>query len=144
MNSDKINTFVENKNIKINNIYSNPFSPHAFCIGNNNKIYVCGYNYNKKWTEMDTKLEIHTISTGSEYTTFINDNGQLFVCGNDSDGCGVLGLGKETKEVKKITEIPVQTKFMDIHCGYAHTLALDCNGKIWSWGFGYNGQLGHG
>eukprot|EP01084_Bolivina_argentea_P275922 470654_1 len=32
---------------------------------------------------------------------------------------------------------------MDICCGSYHTLALDCNGQIWSWGNGGYGQLGH-
>eukprot|EP01084_Bolivina_argentea_P065209 118868_1 len=137
-------TFVENNNIKINNIYSSPLSYHAFCIDNSNKIYVCGENYNRKWTQIHSEIQIQKIATGDGYTTFINDNGQLFVCGNDSHGRGVLGLGKDTTKVEKITEISIQTKFMDIYCGGGHTLALDCNGQIWSWGYGRNGQLGHG
>eukprot|EP01084_Bolivina_argentea_P295347 508441_1 len=93
---------------------------------------------------MDTKIQIQKIATGNGYTTFINDNGQLFVCGNDSYGHGVLGLGKETTSVEKIIKIPTQTKFIDIYCGRVHTLALDNNGQIWSWGYEEYGQLGHG
>eukprot|EP01084_Bolivina_argentea_P010907 20357_1 len=89
-------------------------------------------------------MKIQKISTGDEYTNFINDNGQLFVCGYDSYVNGVLGLGKETTQARKITQIPTETTFMDIFCGSGHTLALDCNEQIWSWGRGYNGQLGHG
>eukprot|EP01084_Bolivina_argentea_P070841 128813_1 len=78
-NSYDMNTFVQNTNIKINNIFTNPLSYHAFCIDNNNKIYACGYNYNNKWTEINTQIQIKKISTGdgytTHYTTFINDNG---------------------------------------------------------------------
>eukprot|EP01084_Bolivina_argentea_P239776 402939_1 len=135
-------TFVKNNNMKINNIFSCPFSSHAFCIDNNNKIYVCGANYNNKWTQINTQIQIQKISTGNGYTAFINDNGQLFVSGNNSDGA--LGLGKDTTKVNTIRQIPIQTQFMDIYCGNKHTLALDCNGEIWSWGYGEFGQLGHG
>eukprot|EP01084_Bolivina_argentea_P295349 508443_1 len=96
---------------------------------------------------MDTKIQIQKIATGNGYTTFINDNGQLFVCGNDCNGYGFLGLGyigTDTTNVKQITPIPIQTKYMNIYCGVGHTLALDCNGQIWSWGYGHYGQLGHG
>eukprot|EP01084_Bolivina_argentea_P023639 44124_1 len=120
--------------MKTNNIFTNPFSTHAFCIDNNNKMYVCGKKYyNNKWTQINTQINVQKISTGNGYTTFINDNGQLFICGNDSYDCGALGLGTETKEVNQITQIPIQTKFIDIYCGYNHTLALDCDGHIWSW-----------
>jgi alpha-tubulin suppressor-like RCC1 family protein len=34
--------------------------------------------------------------------------------------------------------------FRDIACGTNHTLAVDDNGKVWSWGKGENGKLGHG
>ena len=78
------------------------------------------------------------------YTNFVNTNGNLFVCGEDKHGYGVLGLGSQIKQVDKITQIKTKLKFMDICCGNNHTLGLDCNGKIWSWGWGLHGQLGHG
>ncbi len=33
---------------------------------------------------------------------------------------------------------------MYIFCGWDHTLAIDCFGKVLSWGAGQNGKLGHG
>eukprot|EP01084_Bolivina_argentea_P058846 107404_1 len=53
-------------------------------------------------------------------------------------------LGKQIIQTNKITQIKLKTPFMDIYCGDEHTLALDCNGQIWSWGYGGNGRLGHG
>eukprot|EP01084_Bolivina_argentea_P010969 20490_1 len=40
-----IKRFVENNNMKINNIFTSPSSLHAFCIDNTNKIYACGKHY---------------------------------------------------------------------------------------------------
>eukprot|EP01084_Bolivina_argentea_P315919 547486_1 len=74
MHSNAIDAFVENNSIKIDNIFSNPLSQHVWCIDNNNKIYVCGKNYNKKWTQINTQIKIQKISTGGGYTIFINEN----------------------------------------------------------------------
>jgi len=36
------------------------------------------------------------------------------------------------------------TQIVAIAAGYAQSMALDENGKVWVWGYGANGQLGDG
>eukprot|EP01084_Bolivina_argentea_P066511 121240_1 len=70
--SKQMNTFVNNNNIKINNIFSSPLSFHAFCIDYNNKMYICGKNYNNKWTDIkliNPQIQIQKIATGNGCTT---------------------------------------------------------------------------
>ena len=31
-----------------------------------------------------------------------------------------------------------------VQCGWQHTIALASNGAVYSWGYGEDGQLGHG
>ena len=52
----------------------------------------------------------------------------------------------------QIVEEPIRVKyfgnngvrFLDIACGARHNLALDCNGRVWSWGSNTYGQCGVG
>lgn len=37
-----------------------------------------------------------------------------------------------------------ENKFIEISAGYSHCLAIDINGKLWSWGNNQYGQLGDG
>lgn len=91
-------------------------------------------------------------ATGQMFSWGSNRNGQL---GNDAykpkwvpqllnptlDRHKELGLAMVTK-----TEKPCELLYdvLDVKCGKLHTLALERNGKVWSWGAGMNGQLGHG
>lgn len=40
--------------------------------------------------------------------------------------------------------IPLQKRITGIAAGWSHSLALDHEGRVYSWGFGEEGQLGHG
>ncbi|VEN55650.1 unnamed protein product, partial [Callosobruchus maculatus] len=35
-------------------------------------------------------------------------------------------------------------KMIDVVAGQYHSLALSCSGKVYTWGWGIHGQLGHG
>ena len=70
-------------------------------------------------------------------------------------GRGVFGqLGHEidpkTGEQPQSLAIPrpvqslLQTPIVQVACGWQHTMALTNQGKVYSWGYGEDGQLGHG
>ncbi|KAK0183097.1 hypothetical protein PV327_001167 [Microctonus hyperodae] len=46
--------------------------------------------------------------------------------------------------VPTLVEMPKRVKYVDIVCGFEHTLLLANNGDIYSMGIGSRGQLGHG
>eukprot|EP01084_Bolivina_argentea_P126717 224301_1 len=146
----KINTCAENKKIKISKIFGSPLSEHTFCLDNNHNTYICehkwqGYGtYQHQWAQLNIQIKIQKIATGENVTIFLNDSGQLFVCGRDNFRDGILGLGKEISLSETITQIETNTQFVSVYCGLVHTLALDCSGQIWSWGHGGSGRLGHG
>eukprot|EP01120_Amphizonella_sp_Union-15-10_P013512 TRINITY_DN6268_c0_g1_i1.p1 TRINITY_DN6268_c0_g1~~TRINITY_DN6268_c0_g1_i1.p1 ORF type:complete len:428 (-),score=47.27 TRINITY_DN6268_c0_g1_i1:55-1338(-) len=69
----------------------------------------------------------------------------LYVWGTDT--CGELGLGPQSQPITipiptQITSVP-QTKLVQVVVGGRHSVLL-ADGKLWSWGTSYSGQLGHG
>jgi len=70
-------------------------------------------------------------------------------------GRGVFGqLGHEpdpeTGEQIQSLSIPMpvrglaQKHIVQVACGWQHTMALSNQGQVFSWGYGEDGQLGHG
>ena len=63
-----------------------------------------------------------------------------------SDGYGRLGLG--TEDCHKSVPTPVTTldrvNLRSLACGAAHVVAVDTDGRCYSWGKCHMGQLGHG
>ncbi len=150
-----INIWHQMKDMKIKNIFSAPNgSEHSFCISNENKLYAVGRNdrnqfgiqtntkMNNQWTPIKSSLSIQKVATSWWYTTFLTTTGKIHVAGDDLFGGG-LGLGKDINS-PNIQEIQIKKKFKDIYCGYLHTLAIDDNYCVWSWGYGEDGSLGHG
>ena len=120
------------------------------------------------WKKLDCfgmKHKIIKIRTGSEHTLFLEDNGVVWCCGDNA--FGQLGIGYDDEEEEdddnfdddtpsNIEENNVYTpikiewflnndiKIVDIDCGLYHCLALDEDGRIYSWGHGKRGQCGNG
>lgn len=109
--------------------------------------------------KMPTKIEcfektnIEHLSAGCNHVAFVVD-GTIFTYGlNDK---GQLGRHLEEKEkgktfsyVPKQVEIQEDIKFKNVCCGYKHTLAIDEQNNLYSWGWGGNffkgaNGLGHG
>ena len=82
------------------------------------------------------------------------DGGWAFSLALDADGnawgwgnnlFGNLGDGTTTSQLQPIAvNAPTGTIFATISTGWAHSVALDTNGNIWSWGANIEGQLGDG
>lgn len=61
----------------------------------------------------------------------IDENGNLWGCGNNSEG----QLGDGTKADKRIlVSIKDGTKFKEISAGIQYSLAIDIEGNLWTWG----------
>jgi alpha-tubulin suppressor-like RCC1 family protein len=81
-------------------------------------------------------FKIKEVSTGETHSIILTNNNQLFSFGSNS--FGELGLGySSNKNISIPTEINHNfTKFniKKISCGYYHTLILDENGEVYSFG----------
>ena len=111
-------------------------------------------NSNKK------NIEIKEIKCGKTFSMFINENSELFACGNNDLGqLGFKDLAKKddlyNPEIQCDDYVyPTLLRFENkkvekISCGEVHCLAIvkDINSNfqsIWSWGNNKFGQIGHG
>lgn len=95
---------------------------------------------------------------GAEFSAFACESGTVYAVG--SGQYGQLGNGRTGEFISTGNRIafdvvtsPVrllgfgggegEVKVKQIACGTNHTLALDEKGKVWSWGWGGYGRLGH-
>ncbi|KAF4529591.1 hypothetical protein B566_EDAN017940 [Ephemera danica] len=79
------------------------------------------------------------------HTVALDEEGKVYSLGRHHDGR--LGLGvNSTNDVVKPTVVPaLQDKICtQVECGSTVSFALTDNGKVFSWGFGENLQLGTG
>ena len=117
-------------------------------IVNNNNVSIEDYNG-----------KIIDISCGTVHNLALTEDGKVFSWGSFQGG--QLGLSseillngnqKKMKDKEMYLSIPTliplfpkeDIKIKKISCGEAHSLALTEKGKVYSWGFGSNGQLGLG
>ncbi|MCL2556286.1 MAG: hypothetical protein FWE03_04650 [Firmicutes bacterium] len=95
----------------------------------------------------DSKIEF--IAAGRNHSLAIDINGRLWAWGSTESGR--LGDGTDGF-IGDFINTPVlinhygwdNLRIVYAATGYSHSLALDENGNLWSWGHGFRGQLGHG
>eukprot|EP01084_Bolivina_argentea_P116155 206433_1 len=100
------------------------------------------------WALLNVENEspIVQISTGYRNCLLLEQNGTLWGYGSNSSG--QLGLGHRISFIDKLTKIQYfideNIKVTYIKCGGLHSLALDNNGKVYSFGYNSHGQCGTG
>jgi uncharacterized repeat protein (TIGR02543 family) len=90
---------------------------------------------------------IINIDLGDTYSALITSNGRVFTWGNNSYG----QLGDSTTIDKK-SPVDITSNFnlfenetlIQIYTGAVHSAALTSNGRIFTWGYNYEGQIGDG
>ncbi|KPA16408.1 hypothetical protein MHK_003370, partial [Candidatus Magnetomorum sp. HK-1] len=84
------------------------------------------------------------LAAGENHSLALSDNGSVWAWGNNSHG--QLGIGESGggTEIDSPEKVLLLTDIIAIDGGYAHSLALQNNGTIWSWGSNTHGQLGIG
>ncbi|KXS11869.1 RCC1/BLIP-II protein [Gonapodya prolifera JEL478] len=139
---------------------------HTVIISNLGKVYAMGDNrYGQCGHPSLKNLSIPThvsalnvtvvdVACGGDFTVCLSDKGKLFSFGHPE--YGQLGNGTDGKTlqanrvyydpypVPKVISALEDVQIKSLSCGTNHTLALDANGHIWSWGAGGYGRLGHG
>lgn len=71
----------------------------------------------------------------------LKKNGEVFVIGSSSKGG--LGLGDEVEVAKELTKLERLKNIRKVVAGSDFNVALDNDGKMWSWGLNNYGQLGN-
>lgn len=89
----------------------------------------------------DKESQIVQIYKGKYHLIKLTQDGKVYGCGESY--FGVCGLGG-SKSAKKPVIIPnlENKKIVQIACGMFHSLALSREGDLYSWGMGFEGQLG--
>ena len=116
-------------------------------------------NFSDKNGNEEYSHKIKNISCGTLHNLALTDNGNIFSWGSFQGG--QLGLSSDlllnknndnNDENNLFLTTPTLIPYFEnnkiiiekISCGEAHSLALSNKGKVYSWGFGSNGQLGLG
>jgi alpha-tubulin suppressor-like RCC1 family protein len=84
-----------------------------------------------------------SVSAGENHSLALTADGAVWSWG---DGAyGRLGHGDQQNQLlpKKIEALACHS-VVAVSAGGAHSLALTAGGRVWSWGWAYFGQLGHG
>ena len=88
------------------------------------------------------RAKIIAVSCGHAHTVFLTDEGEVWACGVGE--YGVLGTGNSANStVPVVLECLENEQITRIACGYDHSLVLNVEGRIFSWGRNNAGQLGH-
>ncbi|WP_018395864.1 PKD domain-containing protein [Bacillus sp. 37MA] len=102
-----------------------------------------GYKINLEWLEKKTGSSVSKMALGSEHTSVILENGEVWSTGYNING--QLGNGTKTySNVPVKMSLPVGRSAVSIAAGMNHTSVLLDNGEVWNVGDNFDGQLGDG
>lgn len=95
--------------------------------------------------KVETLNNIVKIQCGGEFVVCLDSDGHLYSFGKNTYGqLGLTGVNayKEANPQKiSLSRLAVPSLFS---CGEEHCALVTQNGTVWTWGYGNDGQLGHG
>ena len=81
------------------------------------------------------------ISAGGNFSIALGSDGNAYTWGNSN--YGQLGQTKRgTSAAPLMVDMPEGVKFTQVSAGQDHVMALDRDGRIWTWGYNFGGTLG--
>jgi alpha-tubulin suppressor-like RCC1 family protein len=126
---------------------------HTVAIDKNGRAWAWGYNgfgqlgdnsttyYATPISVLGTSKTFCQLAVGACHTVAIDKNGRAWGWGNGS--FGQIGNNTELTIIRTPVSVVGATKtFCQIKTGLCHTVAIDKNGRAWSWGTNNVGQLG--
>ncbi|XP_013413671.1 uncharacterized protein LOC106176012 [Lingula anatina] len=88
------------------------------------------------------KIQVVSVSCGAQHTLVLSNQG-LYSWG--SSQYGQVGAGQRQKYTRPMLLDSVQdVQFVSVSCGQYHSMALAADGRVFTWGWGVHGNLGHG
>ena len=129
---------------------------YSLAIGSNGKVYAWGFNSdgqlgNGTTTSSSTPVAItlasgvtpRTIAAGTSHSLAIGSNGTVYAWGFNNNG--QLGNGTTTMSLTPVAiTLASGVTATAVAAGYAHSLGIGSNGRIYAWGSNSAGQLGNG
>lgn len=98
-----------------------------------------------KPVKIQENLKFKNANTSMSSTLAIDYNGNLWGCGvNDKYQLGNRQEVKKYPEINLPLQIEDKIKFKQVVTGYYHSMALDEEDHLWTWGINPNGELGDG
>jgi len=83
------------------------------------------------------------VACGGFHTAVITEDGRMYTFGGGEHG--QLGHGDKVNKVKPTFVQALEGIFVSqITCGWSHSVALTSKGRVYTWGNGDHGKLGHG
>nr|XP_006814593.1 PREDICTED: uncharacterized protein LOC102801279 [Saccoglossus kowalevskii] len=88
------------------------------------------------------RIQVMSVACGKEHTLALCQQG-VYAWG--SSKFGQVGVGNTQTQARPvlIAEL-LDQQVVAVECGHYHSLALSHDHRVWSWGWGVHGQLGHG
>lgn len=126
--------------------------------GNDCKVLVWGLNDKEQLGGLKgSKIKIPTLSAtlsqlrpvhlsgGSKSLFVVSQDGKVYACGEGTNGRLGLGHNYNVSEPRMLSVLSQYVvKKVAVHSGGKHAMALTLDGKVFSWGEGEDGKLGHG
>ena len=91
---------------------------------------------------------VHQVACGAAHTLAVANGGEVFAWGQGGDG--QLGVGPPCADSAADAHEPRRVVGLDgvaialVACGSRHSLAAAADGRLFTWGLGDDGRLGHG
>ena len=116
----------------------------SLTLGSDGNIYDLGYSSPKIITPSEEGTRFTQVGSGNGFFIALGSDGTLYSWGDNSrDQLGRTPTGATPADRPGIVTVPSgDTKFTQISVGFGHSLALDTNGNIYSWGNNDYGELG--
>ncbi|XP_076028585.1 E3 ubiquitin-protein ligase HERC2 isoform X2 [Oratosquilla oratoria] len=123
--------------------------PRVFVWGLNDKDQLGGLKGSKVkmpvLSETLSSLRPIHVAGGSKSLFVVSQEGKVYACGEGTGGRLGLGHCGNVPVPRQITALSQYVvKKVAVHSGGRHALALTVDGKVFSWGEGEDGKLGHG
>ncbi|MDP4184320.1 MAG: hypothetical protein Q8862_04050 [Bacteroidota bacterium] len=87
-------------------------------------------------------IKFRSVAAGEGFTLAIDSEGNLLAWGENKNG--ELGVGYSDIYYYSHAQVKAGTKFKTVSVRYKHSVAIDSDGNLWTWGDNYYGQLGDG
>jgi E3 ubiquitin-protein ligase HERC3 len=84
------------------------------------------------------------VACGESHSLALVESGDLYAWGRGYEGQLGIRSSIETVSIPKYIDSLFRKRIVEIACGSRHSLAIDENGDLYTWGEARCGQLGHG